>query len=37
MDDVPALGAHSRSILAELGYDAPAVEALGAAGAISSS
>jgi crotonobetainyl-CoA:carnitine CoA-transferase CaiB-like acyl-CoA transferase len=34
MDDVPALGAHSRAILAELGYGAPDIERLAAAGAI---
>ena len=37
MEAVPALGAHSRAILSELGYDAPEVERLAAAGAISSS
>ena len=37
MDAVPALGAHSRGILAELGYGAPDIERLAAAGAISSS
>ena len=37
MDAVPALGAHSRAILAELGYGAPQIERLAAAGAISSS
>jgi len=37
MDAVPALGAHSRAILAELGFGAPEIERLSAAGAISSS
>jgi crotonobetainyl-CoA:carnitine CoA-transferase CaiB-like acyl-CoA transferase len=37
MDAVPALGAHSRKILAELGYGAAQIEQLAAAGAISSS
>ena len=37
MDDVPALGAHSRSILAELGYRAAEIERLAADGAINSS
>jgi len=37
MDAVPALGAHSRAILAELGYGALDIERLAAAGAISSS
>jgi crotonobetainyl-CoA:carnitine CoA-transferase CaiB-like acyl-CoA transferase len=37
MDDVPALGAHSRRVLAELGYGAAEIERLAAAGAISSS
>jgi itaconate CoA-transferase len=35
MDAVPGLGAHSRAILAELGYGAPDIERLAAAGAIS--
>jgi itaconate CoA-transferase len=34
MDAVPALGAHSRGILAELGYGAADIERLAAAGAI---
>jgi crotonobetainyl-CoA:carnitine CoA-transferase CaiB-like acyl-CoA transferase len=37
MADVPALGAHSRRILAELGYGVAEIERLAAAGAISSS
>jgi crotonobetainyl-CoA:carnitine CoA-transferase CaiB-like acyl-CoA transferase len=37
MADVPALGAHSRAILAQLGYGAAEIERLAAAGAISSS
>jgi itaconate CoA-transferase len=37
MDAVPALGAHSRTILAELGYGAPQIERLAAAGAINPS
>jgi itaconate CoA-transferase len=37
MDAVPALGAHSRGILAELGYGAPQIERLAAAGAINPS
>jgi itaconate CoA-transferase len=37
MDAVPALGAHSRAILAELGYGALDIERLAAAGAISPS
>ena len=37
MEAVPALGEHSRKILAELGYGAPEVERLAAAGAIRSS
>jgi itaconate CoA-transferase len=35
MDAVPGLGAHSRAILAELGYGTPDIERLAAAGAIS--
>ena len=34
MDDVPALGAHSRALLEELGYGAGKIDALAAAGAI---
>jgi len=37
MDAVPALGAHSRGILAELGYGAADIERLAAAGAINPS
>jgi itaconate CoA-transferase len=37
MEDVPALGAHTRTILAELGYAAADIERLAAAGAIRSS
>jgi crotonobetainyl-CoA:carnitine CoA-transferase CaiB-like acyl-CoA transferase len=37
MDPVPALGAHSRAILAELGYAAAEIGRLAAAGAINSS
>jgi itaconate CoA-transferase len=37
MDDVPALGAHSRWVLQDLGYNAAEIDALAAAGAISSS
>lgn len=37
MDDIPALGAHSRSVLGELGYAAAEIDALAAAGAIRSS
>jgi itaconate CoA-transferase len=37
MDAVPALGAHSRGILAELGYGAPQIARLAAAGAINPS
>ncbi|MGB7481066.1 MAG: CoA transferase, partial [Burkholderiaceae bacterium] len=34
MDPVPALGQHTEHILAELGYDAAAIAALRARGAI---
>ena len=34
LDPVPALGEHSRAILAEVGYDAAEIEALAAAGTI---
>ena len=37
MDDVPALGAHSRKVLQDLGYRASEIDALAKAGAISSS
>jgi itaconate CoA-transferase len=37
MDDVPALGAHSRALLEELGYGAREIDALAAAGAIRTS
>ena len=37
MDDVPGLGAHSRAVLAELGYVASEIDALAADGAIRSS
>jgi itaconate CoA-transferase len=37
MEAVPALGAHNRKILAELGYGAPDIERLAAAGAINPS
>jgi len=37
MDDVPALGAHSRSLLKELGYAAGEIDALAAAGAVRTS
>jgi itaconate CoA-transferase len=37
MDDIPALGAHSRGILAELGYSDADVDRLAAGGTISSS
>ena len=37
MDDVPALGAHSRALLEELGYGAGKIDALAAAGAIRTS
>jgi itaconate CoA-transferase len=37
MDDIPALGAHNRSVLAELGYREPDIARLAAAGAISPS
>jgi itaconate CoA-transferase len=34
MDPIPALGAHTETVLTELGYDAPAIERLRAAGAV---
>jgi crotonobetainyl-CoA:carnitine CoA-transferase CaiB-like acyl-CoA transferase len=34
MDPIPALGEHTRSILAELGYSATEIEQLRATGAI---
>ena len=34
MDAVPALGAHTRRILEEIGYSTPEIERLSAAGAI---
>jgi itaconate CoA-transferase len=34
MDDIPALGAHSRAVLGELGYAAAEIDALAAEGAI---
>jgi len=37
MDDVPALGAHSRAVLAELGYAAAEIDALAADGAVRTS
>jgi itaconate CoA-transferase len=37
MDDIPALGAHSRGILAELGYSGADIDRLAAGGTISSS
>jgi itaconate CoA-transferase len=37
MDEVPALGAHSRKVLAELGFGEAELERLAAAGAIRSS
>ena len=37
MDAIPALGQHSRTILAELGYGAAEIERLAAAGAINPS
>jgi len=37
MDDIPALGAHSRGILSELGYSGPDIDRLAAGGTISSS
>jgi len=37
MDDVPALGAHSRAVLAELGYTAAEIDALAAGGTIRTS
>jgi len=37
MDEVPALGAHSRAVLEELGYAAAEIDALAAAGAIRTS
>jgi crotonobetainyl-CoA:carnitine CoA-transferase CaiB-like acyl-CoA transferase len=37
MDDVPALGAHSRKVLLDIGYGASEIDALAAAGAISPS
>jgi crotonobetainyl-CoA:carnitine CoA-transferase CaiB-like acyl-CoA transferase len=37
MDAIPALGAHSRPVLEELGYGAADIDALAAAGAIRTS
>jgi crotonobetainyl-CoA:carnitine CoA-transferase CaiB-like acyl-CoA transferase len=37
MDDIPALGAHSRAVLGELGYAAAEIDALAADGAIRTS
>ena len=37
LDDIPALGAHSRAVLEELGYAAAEIDALAAAGAVRTS